>query len=332
MGKYFIILLFIMLLGCQKEECRVSDVVPIGFVTTVCDVDEERDDDYAPETRTSYPANGSTASFASGDNIGVTETATTKGNIRYTYNGTLWNTSTNMYWKDGTTTHTFYAYYPYNAASTANTAVIPLLNNQVVTTVPDASSDLLVSGPKTQKRNDPTNGTNVPLTFTHAFSLLQFNVKRGSSLYVLDNITIQAGNTSGGSNRYGIINTVNGVSQIWYNHMTQAIEAVANTSAIYSTTLSRDFASFSLLPTATPFYFFVMPGTYANPVPAVKLSLKLLGLVKLTNFTPLNTTTFNPNTKYSYDVQLGLLRSAAPEITIKLVSSEPIATGDSPKN
>lgn len=327
MGKYFIILLFIMCLGCSKEDCRVSDLVPIGIDATVCKIEEEKDGDiYKPETRTSYPANGSAASFASGDNIGVYESLTGSANVKYSFNGASWSSTAPMYWKNANSTHTFTGYYPHNTASTATLAALPILNNQTVSTIPDATCDMLVAAPKTQSRN---SATSVPLAFTHAFSLIQFNVKLGSllNLYVLNNITIRGGNTTGEGTRYGMINIVNNVSQVGYNLTTKAIQSTVNTSAVYTTTLSRDFTQFSLLTTVTPVYFLVLPGKYETPAPGVKFTVALLGIISTSpNWISLDKTTFSPNTKYTYNVTVGGLLSNAPEFKVELVAQQQIAT------
>ena len=67
----------------------------------------------APASKTS--ASGSAVSFVSGDRIGISETLTGRSNVLFSYNGSAWSTTTPMYWYNRTATHTFYAYYPYNA-------------------------------------------------------------------------------------------------------------------------------------------------------------------------------------------------------------------------
>lgn len=323
--------------GCHKEDECLAEI-PIGISAIVCNVGAIEDDEslYEPDTKTSYM--GSTAAWANNDAIGLfcAQSSAPTVNDKYTVSGVgitpVWTPTTLRYWKDGGSTHTFYAYYPYNATSTATTAAIPILNNQVVTAsataTPDPLCDMLVAGPKTQVR---TTSTAVPLTFTHAFSLLQFNVKLGNilNLYVLNNITIQGGNISGGTNRYGIINTVNDVSQIGYNLATQSIQASANTSAVYATTLSRNFSQFGLLfNSATPFYFLIMPGTYANPVPAVKFTVSLLNLIPNPRYANLSNTTFLPNNKYTYNVTIGGILRSSEQIKVELVSQQPITSDD----
>lgn len=315
---------FLLLLGCSC--CTLPDEMP-GTQTPVqvmASVAEEPAAGWGPQTRTGMT--GSTAAFASGDRIGVSETLTGRSNVLYTFNGTSWSTAATMYWRNSTATHTFYAYYPYQSTATGTTAVLPVLNNQTVSTatqVPDATCDMLIAAPKTQAR---TAGAAVTLNFTHAFSLLQFNIKLGSllNLYVLNNITIEGGNPAGSSNPYGIVNITSDPALIYCDLTTGAIRDNGNQTAIYATTLSRNFSSFSLLTSTTPFYFLVLPGTYNNPKPSVRLTVALLGLVSVGQNALLPQTTFAPNTKYTYQITVGGLLLAAPNIRVELVSEEPI--------
>lgn len=319
MERYLLFILLLWCPGCSIEE--FPDMEPVCISVTMNQMESIS---HNSQTRTSM--SGSTATFAANDRIGVSEILTNQLNVPYTYNGSLWIPSPTMYWRNGNSTHTFYAHYPYSASSQGTTASLPILNNQTVSTVPDATCDMLVAGPVTKVRSA---GTNVPLSFTHAFSLLQFDVQLGSllNLYVLNNITIQGGNTSGGANRYGIINTVNNINQISYNLATNSITTSENSSNIYTTTLSRNFASFSLLTSTTPFYFIVLPGTYANPVPAVKFTVALLGLISTSSYSNLSQTTFAPNTKYTFNVRIGGL--FAPSCAeVEFVSQEPITIND----
>lgn len=315
---------FLLLLGYTS--CTVPDEMP-GMETPVQVTASMADGPavgWGLETRTAMT--GSTAAFVSGDRIGVSETLTGRSNVLYTFSGSAWSTASAMYWRNGTATHTFYAYYPYQSTSSGTSAVLPVLNNQTVsatTQVPDATCDMLVAGPKMQAR---TTGTAVTLNFTHAFSLLQFNIRLGSilNLYVLNNITIQGGNLTDAANRYGIVNTTANPAQINYNLVTGAIQDYGNQGTVYATSLSRNFSSFSLLTSTTPFYFLVLPGTYNNPKPGVTITVALAGLVSVGKTALLPQTTFAPNTKYTYQITVGGILPAAADMRVELLSEEPI--------
>lgn len=322
MNKFiFGALLLVGCSACSGEDAFPSPAACMQFSTSIAG---GRTFDPMTETRTGIA--GSTASFISGDRIGVSETLTVRSNVPYTFNGTIWSTPTTMYWRNSSSTHTFYAYYPYNASSSGTSAVLPILNNQAVSAsapAPDAACDMLVAGPKTQTR---ATGTGVQLTFTHAFSLLQFNIRLGSllNLYVLNNITIQGGNLTDAANRYGIVNTTNNPALINYDLTTKTIRDYGNTTTAYATSLSRDFAAFSLLTSTTPFYFLILPGTYNNPVPTIRLTVALAGLISVGKNASIPQTTFAANTKYTYEIRIGGLLPAAKEMQVELISKEPI--------
>lgn len=307
--------------SCTESDFRADAELPVQVCASVAGSRLSRE-----SSRTRTGMTGSTAAFVSGDRIGVSETLTGRSNVLYTSNGTSWSTASVMYWRNATSIHTFYAYYPYQSNSPGTSAVLPVLSNQTVsatTQVPDASCDMLVAGPKTQAR---TAGTAVALNFTHAFSLLQFNIRLGSilNLYVLNNITIQGGNLTDASNRYGLVNTTANPTLINYDLTTGTIRDYGNQSTVYATSLSRNFSSFSLLTSTTPFYFLVLPGSYNNPKPAVSITVALAGLVSVGRNAPLPQTTFAPNTKYTYQITVGGILPAAADIRVEFLSREPI--------
>lgn len=277
-------------------------------------------------SRTRTGMTGSTAAFVAGDKIGVGEALTGRQNVPYTFSGTSWSTAATMYWRNATATHTFYAYYPYQPGSPGASAVLPLLNNQTVSAtaqIPDAACDMLVAGPKTQIR---TAGSSVALTFTHAFSLLQFNIRLGSllNLYVLDNITVQGGNLTDATNRYGLVNTTSDPALINFDLTTGTIRDYGNRGTVYATSLSRDFSSFSLLTSTTSFCFLVLPGTYNNPRASVRITVALAGIVSSGRVAELPQSTFAPNTKYTYDIRIGGILLAADDVRVELVAQEPV--------
>ncbi len=297
-------------MGCSKEDLRPQD--------TECVVIQAQmpQDDTGTSTRTSM--SGATASFVAGDKIGVSETLTQRSNVPYTASGSgssmTWTTpaATTMYWFNSTATHTFYAYYPYNAANNGNVVTIPVLANQTFGSTPDVNADMLVAGPKTQVRN--TGGNAVAFTgstaFSHAFSLLKFTISTSLiSTYTLKSMTLRGGNTTvGPNNPYGMFNTVNTVSLVGYDLVARSLSVTTanNTAANFSQSVTRPIASTGLLGSIPiTVYVLVLPGQYTvSPSVQVQVS-SLLGGNQQTAVIPLNVTTFLPGYMYSFSIQIG---------------------------
>lgn len=301
-------------MGCSKE-----DFQPQGPEGVVIQAEMPKDD---TDTLTRTSISGATASFVAGDKIGVSETLTQRSNVPYTASGSgssmTWTTpaATAMYWSNSTSTHTFYAYYPYNAANNGNVVSIPVLANQTFGSAPDANADMLVAGPKTQVRN--TGGNAVTFTgssaFSHAFSLLKFTISTSLiSTYTLKSMTIRGGNTNVSSDKpYGMFNTVNTVSKVGYDLVARSLSITAanNTAANFSQSVTRPIASTGLLGSIPiTVYALVLPGQYTgtgllNPSVQVQVS-SLLGGNQQTAVMPLNVTNFRPGYMYSFNVQIG---------------------------
>ena len=265
----------------------------------------------APASKTS--ASGSAVSFGSGDRIGISETLTGRSNVLFSYNGSAWSTTTPMYWYNRTATHTFYAYYPYNASNQSNVVPMPVLANQQVSTAVDVACDMLVTGPKQQAY---PAGSSVAFVFSHAFSVLQFNITMGViNTYTLKSLTLRGGNTASGSSGYGIVNTVNTVAQIGYNLVTGAVQAAANNSSVYAQTLTKSIPSTGLIGSIpVTVYVLALPGQYLNPVPAVKFTVApLIGSNQDTDYANLSNNTFSAGTKYVYNVKIGGIITKVPQ-------------------
>ncbi len=313
------IVLLLMLTGCTAQEDETDNNCIIRFSAVV------NDPEVTLSTRTSI-STGAVASFISGDQIGITETLTARNNVRFSYNGSAWSTTTPMYWKNGTSTHTFYAYYPYNTTNQGTTITIPNLSTQKTTTRPDSICDLLVTGAKTQVRSTDTN---VPLTFRHGFALLQFNMNNGIlglGGALLNSMTINGGNTVGGTARYGIVNIVNDVTKIGYRLTTDSILATPNNATTYTQSFTSSTPHINLLTTSVTIYVFVLPGIYQNPVPSVAFNLGLFNVkANLPN------KGFSANRKYVYGTTISVLGLRArsgtgkAEMNLTLERIEPLS-------
>lgn len=310
----FAICLTIGSMGCSKEDFQPQSPERVVIQAQMTP------DDTGVLTRTVM--SGSTASFVAGDKIGVSETLTQRSNVPYTASGSgssmTWSTpaATTMYWFNSTSTHTFYAYYPYNAANNGNVVSIPVLANQTFGSTPDVNADMLVAGPKTQVRG--TGGNAVAFTgstaFTHAFSLLKFTISTSLiSTYTLKSMTLRGGNTTVAPDKpYGMFNTVNTVSKVGYDLVARSLSVTTanNTAANFAQSVTRPIASTGLLGSIPiTVYALVLPGRYTgtgllNPSVQVQVS-SLLGGDQQTAVIPLNMTNFRPGYMYSFNVQIG---------------------------
>lgn len=324
MKVYAIFIILLLSVGCTKDPALLSVHEPIHFSASI---------NLNTEVQSRTSMNKSTASFISGDKIGIFDTLAKRNNVLFSYNGTAWSTTTPMYWSSGTSSHIFYAYYPYRSANQGMKVTIPILNNQVVSTVPDTACDMLIAGPKTQTRI-----ASVPLTFTHAFALLQFNVTTSLvTTYSLKSVVLQGGNTAGGTAGYGIVNIVNGIGQIGYDFIAGKVTVTAanNNSTTYSQTLTKTIPSPGILGGLVPItiYALVLPGQYANPVLSVKFIVSpLIGADKPTTTVNLQYSTLAAGSKYIYDVQIGnaIIGTTNPNIHITKARSVPLDTPTNP--
>ncbi len=273
------------------------------------------------DTRTGMT--GSKASFVSGDAVGLFETTGGQANVPYTYNGTAWTASAPALWRDGTSVHTFYAYYPYKTGNSGTKVPVPVLASQTIGTTPSAAADFLAAGPLSQTRS-----AGVGLTFTHAFALIQLNVKMGIlglvNPYTLNSITVRGGNATVSASPYGIANLSGNPPQVGYDLATGALVADANTTARFTQSFTVEVTGVSLLTTSVTLYLFVLPGTYSDPVPAISFKVALLGLVSASTYANFPNTTFKAGTKYVYDVSIGkLLRTPEPQHAIEFREAVP---------
>lgn len=287
------ILLACMALGwaaCDKDDDCSRDSEPVDNVIR-----------FSPSiasatmgTRTAY--SGSTASWASGDAIGVyadRPTGNPPANVQYSYNGTAWTTSTNLYWTDGTTAHKFLGYAPYAAANTTYTAVkLPSLAGQ--TGAIDPTKDFLISN------NAWTTGVTRPasapysvsLVFTHALTLIEFDIS----------VTGFAANTT----LTNFITAVSSGGALITSDATTSTINLATGTITAGTTANTVTATPGTPPTlsATPtkLYLLILPGTYTSPTLAVTLSEA--GTAVSVPASAIGTTTFAPATKYTYAVNV----------------------------
>lgn len=314
-----VVIMYFIFIACSNDDESWTDNA-IGISVSTPHFEAEN------QSRTSM--SGSTASFVNGDKIGVFETLTGRNNVAFTYNGSSWSTTTPMYWKDGTSTHTFYTYYPYNASNQGTSAALPILNQQTVSTIPDATCDMLVtSSAKTQSRSV---GTSVAFTMKHAFALLRFDIKMSVlnllNPYKIDSLIVRGGNPAGQANPYGMFNTVNDVTKINYNLTTNSVVLSTNNNTVCAQALRKVPPSVNLTTTAISVYVLALPGVYTTPVPALSLSVSTLGLLtRSTGFLTLpNYSSFVAGNMYIYQVSIGVGLFSSARAELQTVEQRPI--------
>lgn len=267
--------------------------------------------DISPQSRTTIT--GSTAAWANGDQIGVfcpQAKGTTTANDRFVLSGVgttpVWTPDATMYWLDGTTSHKFVAYAPYASGSNTSTAIpLPSLATQTGTISP--AQDFLYS--KNQWATGVTrSGTPVPLIFTHALTLIQFDITINNSVATGTTLTsfVLASATSGDK-----LYTSDSTSST-INLTSGSITAGTTTNTATITPATAP----TLSSTATSEYVLILPGTMTT-APSLAITLTESGSTLNVPPASLVTTTFAAGSKYTYNVVISrqAITISTPTIT-----------------
>ena len=250
-----------------------------------------------PVLKTAYT--GSTAAWKDGDVLGLfcAQTAVSPAvNVQYSVTGTastpVWTATPTIYWADGTTAHKFVAYAPYVSGNTSSTAVkLPALTPQTGTINP--AQDFLYS------KNLWTSGVTrsggaVGLIFTHALSLIEFDITINSSIAAnttLTSFTL----TAGGSDKVFTSDATSSTIDITSGTITAG--TVVGTLTITPSTAPV------LSSTAKAVYALILPGTFTAPT--LTINLNEAGTTAITvPAVSIGTTTFAPGSKYTYAVAI----------------------------
>lgn len=250
----------------------------------------------APQTKTIIGgAGGTTASWINGDQIGVFCTQSTPNavNDAFTVSGLpstpVWTAATAIYWKDGATAHKFLAYYPYASGNTSAAVNLPNIGTQSGTLNP--AFDILISN--NLNASGVTRSANpIGLVFTHALSLIEFNIVLGNGLVTGTTLTNAVLASSTSSDK---LFTDDGTSTI-----------ALSSGIITPGTLTSNTATITpatpptLSATATPIRVLLLPGTFTAPT--LVLNISESGAAIAVPSASLVTTTFAPGTKYTYTV------------------------------
>lgn len=274
-------------------------------------------------TPTRTAISGSTASWANNDAIGIfcpQARGTSSANVAFTVTGLpgspVWTPATTMYWADGTTFHKFVAYAPYAAGNSSSSAVkLPSLAGQTGTAITPAQ-DFLYS--KNQWTTGVQRGapTAVPLTFTHALSLIEFDVTINSSITAGTTLTsfVLASPTTGDKLYTTDANSTIDLSS---GSITTTGGTTSNTQTVTPGTPPV------LSATSTPLYALILPGTFTSPTLAITISESSTALTLST--VTLGTTLFEAGKKYTYTVNIS--RSAITISTPTITDWTVVASG-----
>lgn len=198
-----------------------------------------------------YSTEARTASGGGTAIINVPFTAATAA-ATSAFNGT-------MYWGAATTSHTFYAYYPYSAGSAASSVVpvtLPATQTQSEANNSDhiGAFDFLVATPKTVISPANTNqvANEVNLSYNHLFTILEFQIKGSGTLKAVKLLgTSNPLAFSGGTINIGQSPPATDVAY------TLAIQTGATTQATVTLTSTATLDA----TTATTVYMVIKPGT-----------------------------------------------------------------------
>lgn len=199
--QFFIALCYmVMLAGCQQAEEieNMSDELPMSIEANIESTMGSR------YTSNSDDGTPSSLKFSSGDKIGVfvddrAAALWTKGD------GDNWaSTPSTIYWPDKVNDHDFYAFYPYQEASSITSVPMPSLAGQTGTIESLSVCDFMVATAIDKKHTDD-NGkisfTGETNCFKHVSSLVAITILKESDLKesTITKISFEGDNTGLGS-------------------------------------------------------------------------------------------------------------------------------------
>lgn len=288
------------------ELCEPQSNEPIDISAIISDI---------TPTRTTISGTTGTASWSENDAIGVfsPQSLPVGANVQFTVAGlpsnAVWTPSSQLYWVDGSTLHTFTAYAPYASGNTSAASVkLPALNSQTGVIAP--AQDFLVSN------NYATPGVArsgaVGLVFTHAFALVEFKMAIGNGL--LAGTTLTSLTLAGGSSDK--LYTSDNASTI-----ALATGAITTGAATNTITVSPSTAP-TLTATPVSQYVLMLPGTFTAPTLAISIKDGGSTTIDIPGMS-IGTSSFAAGSKYSYTVTIS--RTAITISTPTITDWRPVA-------
>lgn len=283
----------IALFGCSDDSDDNSDC---GVNNDEIRVSAYLADVKPANSRTAIDGSTGTASWVAGDAIGLfsSEARLTASNVNFTASGSsslTWATSTPIYWADASTVHKFLAYSPYAGGNTSTATVkLPALTPQTGTI--NSAQDFLIS------RNLGTTGVArtsdgaINLIFTHAFSLIQFQVTINSS--IASGTTLKSCAFTGGASDKLITSDGNSTIDL-------STGAITTSGTTANTITATPSSAPTLSSTVVNFFIVVLPGTYA---PTVQFALTEGGATITVPTASIASTAYAAGNKYTYTVNI----------------------------
>ena len=256
----------ILFFSCLKDE-QHTELVDDGTVMFVCE-------DSNPATKTNL--NGLQTEWVENtDKVGIfsPQASNVEGGtpgvvnepLTALSNGTRSQFSGSVYWNTGE--HNFYSYYPYAAGTPSHTAVpVSLPANQTQSAGNNmnhlSALDFLVSKPYTAKYPG-SSGTpaTVSLRYNHLYSIIEFQIKRTSSTWVIKKVRIRG--TVPLAFESGTINLSQSAPG---SGVPYVINGMTNTSNSVTLTLTNTFNTTTSYSTTAKVYMVVLPGVHNGDV------------------------------------------------------------------
>lgn len=160
--------------GCSNDEnepVMAKKGTPAQFIMTISGGSNTR-------TVTTYNGNERSIDWREGDEVGIFAQSTDDDqqyiNCKYTYNGNEWTTTdiSNAITLEEGKTYNFYAYYPYTAGITANSAALNVSQDQSMLGESNSNydlSDVLLS----KLEGSEYTGAGINLTYNHAYAMVE---------------------------------------------------------------------------------------------------------------------------------------------------------------
>ena len=188
-----------MLAGCQQAEeiTNLSEELPMAIEASI---ESQMGSRYVSENNDGTP---NSLVFTSGDKIGVF--VDNRAADKWTNKGeNKWDPETTIYWPDKVKGHDFYAFYPYQEASSKTSVPMPSLAGQTGTIESLSACDFMVATALDKKYTDD-NGkvsfTGETNRFKHVSSLVAITILKESDLKesIITKISFEGANTGLGS-------------------------------------------------------------------------------------------------------------------------------------
>lgn len=256
--------------------------------------------------------------WSANDSIGLfcTQSLPAANNLKYIYSGSNWTTPAPVYWKDSTSLHPFYAYYPYAAGNSVTSVPVPALNTQTGSI--NAAQNVLYSNNNAGGISKTGSGGTVTMVFKHALALIRLEVVI-DSVSVVSPTTLNSVTLTGAAADKVVPTTLASGATLNITSGT-----ITNGSAVSNTVTATPATPVTLTKTPQAINILVLPGAFTLTL-GITCTLQdgTTGSVQAA-LTAGSATAFAADNKYTYTVKLS--RNA---ITIGTLTINPWTAGGS---